>query len=285
MAPLLTHLALLISATSFLSIATASTSNDIQRVPLGGSLFSLDTRHLFKRAGEDLGSDCGGDPACSTTDFGCACAFADDSWIEDAEEEPPKEEPPKEEPPKEEAPKEEPKPPRSCRTDCGAEMMLGEAPTSACECVCDDGERTEMESSVAPCPPEAAPEESPKENDDAPTEPDMSSPACEECLTNNGSSDCPAPDLTCLQDQCRADKSCQECGVDCSTVGVVEEPPKEEDDAPTEPDMSSPACEECLTNNGSSDCPAPDLTCLQDQCRADKSCQECGMDCSTVGVV
>ncbi|KAL8895367.1 MAG: hypothetical protein Q9207_008201 [Kuettlingeria erythrocarpa] len=53
-----------------------------QRIPLGGALFQLEPRGLLPRQGsDDLGSDCGGDPSCSTTDWGCQCGFADDSWI------------------------------------------------------------------------------------------------------------------------------------------------------------------------------------------------------------
>lgn len=53
--------------------------------PLGGSLFLFDRIDLLKRqdGNIDLGSDCGGDAACSTTDYGCECRFADDSWAND----------------------------------------------------------------------------------------------------------------------------------------------------------------------------------------------------------
>lgn len=57
-----------------------------QRVPLGGSVLQLESRNLEDRADNDLGSDCGGDPDCSTTDWGCACGFTDGSWIPPADE-------------------------------------------------------------------------------------------------------------------------------------------------------------------------------------------------------
>ncbi len=49
------------------------------------------------------------------------------------------------------------------------------------------------------------------------------------------------------------------------------------------PDMKSQPCQACTTTLGASDCKAPDLKCLQDQCRNDGDCKACGLDCSTVG--
>lgn len=49
-------------------------------------------------------------------------------------------------------------------------------------------------------------------------------------------------------------------------------------------DMKSPPCQACEGTLGASNCKAPDLKCLQDQCRKDKDCQTCGLDCATVGV-
>lgn len=55
-----------------------------QRIPLGGSLFHLEPLKFEARADAgDLGSDCGGDPDCITTDWGCQCGFTDGSWIEE----------------------------------------------------------------------------------------------------------------------------------------------------------------------------------------------------------
>ena len=47
--------------------------------------------------------------------------------------------------------------------------------------------------------------------------------------------------------------------------------------------LNSPACQTCESNLGASNCAAPDLTCLHNQCKADASCVTCGLDCDTVG--
>ena len=57
-----------------------------QRLPLGGSLLNLEPRGLLPRADGDLGNDCGGDPDCTTTDWGCQCGFTDGSWITEKED-------------------------------------------------------------------------------------------------------------------------------------------------------------------------------------------------------
>lgn len=51
--------------------------------------------------------------------------------------------------------------------------------------------------------------------------------------------------------------------------------------SPPPPDMSSPACVNCTTNLGASDCSADDDQCLVDQCKADTDCQQCGIDCNS----
>ena len=60
----------------------ASSGYVAQRMSLGGSLFQLEARGLYTRQDNDLGTDCGGDPGCSTADWGCQCGFADDSWMD-----------------------------------------------------------------------------------------------------------------------------------------------------------------------------------------------------------
>lgn len=77
------NLKFLLAVFSLSATATASANYGAQRVPLGGSLFSLESHRLLERQNNDLGTDCGGDSACSTTDFGCGCGFDDGSWIDD----------------------------------------------------------------------------------------------------------------------------------------------------------------------------------------------------------
>lgn len=78
---------------------------DMKRTPLGGSLFVLDRMDLLKRqdGNIDLGTECGGDAACTTTSYGCECRFADESWASDLPDE--------EDTPPVEAPTEDPPPP------------------------------------------------------------------------------------------------------------------------------------------------------------------------------
>ena len=52
-------------------------------IPLGGSVFRLDSPPLSERHSKDIGTDCGGDPDCITTYFGCGCGFVDGSWMDD----------------------------------------------------------------------------------------------------------------------------------------------------------------------------------------------------------
>ncbi|KAL8773088.1 MAG: hypothetical protein Q9194_004424 [Teloschistes cf. exilis] len=67
-----------------ISSSFASNNFAAQRIPLGGTLFQLKARDLLPRQGSnDLGSDCGGDPDCTTTEWGCQCGFSDGSWITD----------------------------------------------------------------------------------------------------------------------------------------------------------------------------------------------------------
>jgi len=46
------------------------------------------------------------------------------------------------------------------------------------------------------------------------------------------------------------------------------------------PDMNSPDCKTCGSNLGASNCSAKDGQCLVDQCKNDKSCQACKIDCN-----
>ena len=67
--------------TLHLSIAT---NNVAQRMPLGGSLFQMESRALLSRQDPgDLGSDCSGDLDCPTKGWGCQCGFEDSSWMPD----------------------------------------------------------------------------------------------------------------------------------------------------------------------------------------------------------
>ncbi|KAL8747440.1 MAG: hypothetical protein Q9190_000701 [Brigantiaea leucoxantha] len=54
-----------------------------------------------------------------------------------------------------------------------------------------------------------------------PTPVDTTSPAYSSCITDLGASDCGPKDEQCLVDQCKADKYCQECKIDCSTYGDI----------------------------------------------------------------
>lgn len=82
MAPLLTRIALFLGAFSLLAITASASKDSVDRIPLGGSLFKLDAHALsVRQSGGDLGTDCGGDPDCTTTTYGCACGFVDGSWM------------------------------------------------------------------------------------------------------------------------------------------------------------------------------------------------------------
>ena len=83
MAPLAIHLAMLSSIIILFAATKISGGYSPKRVPLGGSVFSLDSRQLSERQNNNLGADCGGDPNCTTTDFGCGCGFVDGSWMDD----------------------------------------------------------------------------------------------------------------------------------------------------------------------------------------------------------
>ncbi|KAL8675921.1 MAG: hypothetical protein Q9186_007503 [Xanthomendoza sp. 1 TL-2023] len=71
----------LLISLSVLPLSYASWGVGSQRLDLG-PFFQLEPRSLSPRA-DDIGSDCGGDPGCSTTNWGCQCGFADDSWIDE----------------------------------------------------------------------------------------------------------------------------------------------------------------------------------------------------------
>ena len=51
--------------------------------------------------------------------------------------------------------------------------------------------------------------------------------------------------------------------------------------ATTSPDLSSKVCVDCTNALGASECSAPNDQCLVDQCKNDKNCQTCGIDCSS----
>ena len=65
-----------------------------------------------------------------------------------------------------------------------------------------------------PSPPDQPPSPPPPP---PPSSPDMSSPACMGCSSAMGASSCEAADSQCLVGQCKADKSCQDCKVDCNS--------------------------------------------------------------------
>lgn len=79
---------------------------------------------------------------------------------------------------------------------------------------------------------------------------------------------------------------------DCNENGCTENSPAccgdgtcdgNADAPPDPPDLSSPACTSCTSTLGASDCSADDDQCLIDQCKADKDCQACRIDCNTFG--
>jgi hypothetical protein len=71
-------------------------------------------------------------------------------------------------------------------------------------------------STTAPPPPPSSAPPPPPPPLPPPPSPSMDSAACKDCTNNLGASDCKASDDTCLVNQCKADKSCQACGIDCS---------------------------------------------------------------------
>ena len=83
MAPLATHVATLSTIIILFAAIAISGPFRAQRIPLGGSVFSIDSARLSERQSNDLGTDCGGDPNCTTADFGCGCGFLDGSWMDD----------------------------------------------------------------------------------------------------------------------------------------------------------------------------------------------------------
>ena len=81
MAPLRVFIAAILPLLLYILPVSAGPDLAAQRFPLGGSLLKFESRNLLPRAGGDIGNDCGGDPACTTTDYGCQCGFTDGSWI------------------------------------------------------------------------------------------------------------------------------------------------------------------------------------------------------------
>lgn len=116
----------------------------------------------------------------------------------------------------------------------------------------------------------AAPQPSPSPS------PDWNSEACKSCGSDLGASDCAAANTVCLVSECKGNKNCQICGVDCQAE--YGDPPNDDP-----PDMNSEACKECMSDMGASDCPADDDACLVDQCKHDSWCMTCRMDCDTYG--
>lgn len=104
---------LFLASMSFFKTASTSSHFGMERMPLGGSLIVLDRVELSKRQDGDvgLGADCGGDPLCTTTSYGCECRYADESWVSElpTEEQPQPDEPaPEPAPPSPSPPKNEP---------------------------------------------------------------------------------------------------------------------------------------------------------------------------------
>lgn len=62
-------------------------------------------------------------------------------------------------------------------------------------------------------------------------------------------------------------------------------PPKTSITTPPPPDFSSKACIDCTDSLGASECGPKDSLCLVQQCKSDKDCQACGIDCSTFASV
>lgn len=73
--------------------------------------------------------------------------------------------------------------------------------------------------SNAPAPAPPPPKTGPPSPPGSVSKPNLHGPGCDDCLGNIGSSDCKAKDLQCLIGQCKNDKSCQECKIDCAGVG------------------------------------------------------------------
>jgi len=73
----------------------------------------------------------------------------------------------------------------------------------------------------------------------------------------------------------------------CGTYSYkINSPEKENPSSPstpsdsTPPDLNSPDCKTCGSNLGASSCSAKDGQCLVDECKNDKSCQACKLDCN-----
>lgn len=81
MAPLRVLIAAILPLLLYILPVSAGPDLGSQRFPLGGSLLKFESRNLLPRAAGDIGTDCGGDPDCTTTDYGCQCGFTDGSWI------------------------------------------------------------------------------------------------------------------------------------------------------------------------------------------------------------
>ncbi|MCJ1345855.1 hypothetical protein MMC31_004064 [Peltigera leucophlebia] len=62
---------------------------------------------------------------------------------------------------------------------------------------------------------------------------------------------------------------------------ITPAPPKTSITTSSPPDLSSKVCIDCTDALGASDCGLDDTLCLVEQCKGDKNCQACGIDCST----
>ena len=70
---------------------------------------------------------------------------------------------------------------------------------------------------------------------------------------------------------------------DCPAAATTAPPPATTTAAPPEPEFTSPACENCMSAMGASDCPADDTRCLIDECNDNEDCQACTDYCSVAG--
>ncbi len=82
MPPLIGQIVFLLTISTLFTVTTAFSKYAAQRVPLGGSLFNLESRRLLERQDNNAGTNCGDDPACIMKDFGCSCDFQDGSWMD-----------------------------------------------------------------------------------------------------------------------------------------------------------------------------------------------------------
>lgn len=63
--------------------ALESISRAARFAPNIASLWQRSSANITPRDDSDLGIDCGGDPDCVTTPWGCECGFEDGGWVTD----------------------------------------------------------------------------------------------------------------------------------------------------------------------------------------------------------